>query len=92
MPSDTARQACKTADAGCGRRPFWIPDVMEPWISVNTPQGRFDAAARAHDLERADQLVVTSINELTLRHGSGPMASSLSRLHVVARHCAPESS
>jgi ribosomal protein S18 acetylase RimI-like enzyme len=32
--------------------------------------------ARAQDLERADQLVVASINDLTQRHGFGPMASS----------------
>jgi GNAT superfamily N-acetyltransferase len=30
--------------------------------------------ARAEDLERADRLVVTSINNLTERHGFGPMA------------------
>src|SRR4051812_26532320 len=32
--------------------------------------------ARADDLERADQLVVTSINNLTERHGFGSMAAS----------------
>ena len=32
--------------------------------------------ARAQDLERADQLVVASINDLTVRHGFGPMATS----------------
>src|SRR3979409_2697699 len=32
--------------------------------------------ARAQDLVRADQLVVASINDLTQRHGFGPMASS----------------
>ena len=32
-------------------------------------------AARAEDLERADRLVVTSINNLTERHGFGPMAA-----------------
>jgi ribosomal protein S18 acetylase RimI-like enzyme len=32
--------------------------------------------ARAQDLERADQLVVASINDLTQRHGFGPMAAS----------------
>jgi ribosomal protein S18 acetylase RimI-like enzyme len=32
--------------------------------------------ARAEDLERADQLVVASINDLTERHGFGPMATS----------------
>jgi len=32
--------------------------------------------ARAQDLERADQLVVSSINDLTVRHGFGPMATS----------------
>jgi ribosomal protein S18 acetylase RimI-like enzyme len=32
--------------------------------------------ARAEDLERADQLVVASINDLTRRHGFGPMAAS----------------
>jgi ribosomal protein S18 acetylase RimI-like enzyme len=31
--------------------------------------------ARAQDLERADQLVVASINDLTQRHGFGPMAA-----------------
>jgi ribosomal protein S18 acetylase RimI-like enzyme len=32
--------------------------------------------ARVEDLERADQLVVASINDLTERHGFGPMAAS----------------
>src|ERR1700719_2351603 len=32
--------------------------------------------ARAQDLERADELVVASINDLTKRHGFGPMAVS----------------
>jgi ribosomal protein S18 acetylase RimI-like enzyme len=32
--------------------------------------------ARAQDLERADHLVVASINDLTVRHGFGPMAAS----------------
>src|SRR5437588_5121413 len=32
--------------------------------------------ARAQDLERTDRLVVTSINNLTERHGFGPMAVS----------------
>jgi ribosomal protein S18 acetylase RimI-like enzyme len=32
--------------------------------------------ARSQDLERADQLVVASINDLTVRHGFGPMAAS----------------
>jgi ribosomal protein S18 acetylase RimI-like enzyme len=32
--------------------------------------------ARAQDLERTDRLVVTSINNLTERHGFGPMAAS----------------
>jgi ribosomal protein S18 acetylase RimI-like enzyme len=32
--------------------------------------------ARAQDLERADELVVASINDLTERHGFGPMAVS----------------
>jgi GNAT superfamily N-acetyltransferase len=32
--------------------------------------------ASAQDLERADQLVVASINDLTQRHGFGPMAAS----------------
>jgi ribosomal protein S18 acetylase RimI-like enzyme len=32
--------------------------------------------ARADDLERADRLVVASINDLTERHGFGPMAAS----------------
>jgi ribosomal protein S18 acetylase RimI-like enzyme len=32
--------------------------------------------ARAQDLERADQLVVASINDFTERHGFGPMATS----------------
>lgn len=32
--------------------------------------------ARAQDLERADALVVASINDLTERHGFGPMAAS----------------
>jgi hypothetical protein len=32
--------------------------------------------AGAQDLERADQLVVASINDLTRRHGFGPMAAS----------------
>jgi ribosomal protein S18 acetylase RimI-like enzyme len=32
--------------------------------------------ARAQDLERADGLVVASINDLTARHGFGPMAAS----------------
>jgi len=32
--------------------------------------------ARAQDLVRADQLVVASINDLTQRHGFGPMARS----------------
>jgi ribosomal protein S18 acetylase RimI-like enzyme len=32
--------------------------------------------ARAQDLERADQLVVASINDLTQRHGFGPMVAS----------------
>jgi hypothetical protein len=32
--------------------------------------------AREEDLERRDQLVVASINDLTQRHGFGPMASS----------------
>jgi GNAT superfamily N-acetyltransferase len=31
--------------------------------------------ARAEDLERADELVVASINDLTQRHGFGPMAA-----------------
>ena len=31
--------------------------------------------ARAQDLERADQLVVASINDLTQRHGFGSMAA-----------------
>jgi len=33
-------------------------------------------AARAQDLEQADSLVVGSINELTERHGFGPMATA----------------
>src|SRR5882757_2007332 len=32
--------------------------------------------ARAEDLRRADEIVVASINELTERHGFGPMAAS----------------
>jgi GNAT superfamily N-acetyltransferase len=32
--------------------------------------------ARAEDLERSDQLVVASINDLTQRHGFGPMAAA----------------
>jgi GNAT superfamily N-acetyltransferase len=32
--------------------------------------------ARAADLERSDRLVVASINDLTRRHGFGPMATS----------------
>jgi ribosomal protein S18 acetylase RimI-like enzyme len=32
--------------------------------------------AREEDLERSDQLVVASINELTQRHGFGPMAAA----------------
>jgi ribosomal protein S18 acetylase RimI-like enzyme len=32
--------------------------------------------ARAQDLERADHLVVASINDLTVHHGFGPMAAS----------------
>lgn len=32
--------------------------------------------ARPQDLERADNLVVSSINDLTVRHGFGPMAAS----------------
>jgi ribosomal protein S18 acetylase RimI-like enzyme len=32
--------------------------------------------ARAQDLERADELAVASINDLTQRHGFGPMAAS----------------
>jgi hypothetical protein len=32
--------------------------------------------ARAEDLEKADALVVASINDLTERHGFGPMAVS----------------
>jgi GNAT superfamily N-acetyltransferase len=32
--------------------------------------------AHAEDLERADELVVASINDLTQRHGFGPMAAS----------------
>jgi ribosomal protein S18 acetylase RimI-like enzyme len=32
--------------------------------------------ARAQDLEQTDQLVVASINDLTQRHGFGPMAAS----------------
>src|SRR4030081_980312 len=32
--------------------------------------------AREEDLERSDQLVVASINDLTQRHGFGPMAAS----------------
>ena len=32
--------------------------------------------ARAQDLENADALVVASINDLTVRHGFGPMAAS----------------
>lgn len=32
--------------------------------------------AREEDLERSDQLVVASINDLTQRHGFGPMATS----------------
>jgi hypothetical protein len=32
--------------------------------------------AREADLERSDRLVVASINDLTRRHGFGPMATS----------------
>jgi hypothetical protein len=32
--------------------------------------------ARAQDLERADAIVIASINDLTERHGFGPMAVS----------------
>ena len=32
--------------------------------------------AREEDLERSDRLVVASINDLTQRHGFGPMAAS----------------
>ncbi|WP_377830751.1 hypothetical protein ACFKHW_05385 [Bradyrhizobium lupini] len=32
--------------------------------------------ARAEDLELADALVVASINDLTVRHGFGPMAAT----------------
>ena len=32
--------------------------------------------ARAEDLRRADEIVVASINELTERHGFGPIANS----------------
>jgi len=32
--------------------------------------------ARADDLAAADALVVSSINELTVRHGFGPMATA----------------
>jgi hypothetical protein len=32
--------------------------------------------SREEDLERTDQLVVASINDLTQRHGFGPMAAS----------------
>jgi hypothetical protein len=32
--------------------------------------------AREADLERSDRLVVASINDLTPRHGFGPMATS----------------
>ena len=32
--------------------------------------------ARAQDLELTDTLVVSSINDLTVRHGFGPMAAS----------------
>jgi ribosomal protein S18 acetylase RimI-like enzyme len=32
--------------------------------------------ARAQDLERAEALVIASINDLTVRHGFGPMASA----------------
>jgi ribosomal protein S18 acetylase RimI-like enzyme len=32
--------------------------------------------ARAEDLRRADEIVVASINELTERHGFGPIAAS----------------
>src|SRR6266508_3129304 len=32
--------------------------------------------ARAQDLEFTDTLVVSSINDLTVRHGFGPMAAS----------------
>src|ERR1700756_4888514 len=32
--------------------------------------------ARAEDLEHADRLVVSSINDLTERHGFGPMAAA----------------
>jgi hypothetical protein len=32
--------------------------------------------ARAHDLAMADALVVSTINDLTVRHGFGPMATS----------------
>jgi ribosomal protein S18 acetylase RimI-like enzyme len=32
--------------------------------------------AREEDLERSDQLVVASINDLTQRHGFGPMAAA----------------
>src|SRR5215467_10600430 len=31
--------------------------------------------ARAEELQRAEELVVRSINDLTVRHGFGPMAS-----------------
>jgi GNAT superfamily N-acetyltransferase len=33
-------------------------------------------SARVHDLEEADRLVVSSINDLTERHGFGPMAAA----------------
>jgi hypothetical protein len=32
--------------------------------------------AREEDLERSDQLVIASINDLTQRHGFGPMAAA----------------
>jgi hypothetical protein len=39
--------------------------------------------ARAEEIERAQELVVRSINDLTERHGFGPMATLPSAISIV---------
>jgi GNAT superfamily N-acetyltransferase len=48
----------------------------EGFVSGSCPMPILCRPARAQDLERADRLVVVSINDLTVRHGFGPMAAA----------------
>ncbi|MGC2780175.1 MAG: GNAT family N-acetyltransferase [Bradyrhizobium sp.] len=53
--------------------------IAKPAIGFLERSGRMSVVcrpARAQDLERADELVVRSINDLTERHGFGPMAAA----------------